>query len=104
LDVEVPGGQLVYVQPNGALGFTQAHSASIPTGSVTMTFTLVQGTSFGTFGFSGLGANGFVACPTNGTFPYQIYANVAGGNFNDCLGFDALTSNYTQGAAAWQYV
>jgi hypothetical protein len=28
--VEVPGGQQVYVAPNGALGFTQAHSASTP--------------------------------------------------------------------------
>lgn len=33
LQVEVPGGQQIYVNVNGALGFTQAHSASIPTGA-----------------------------------------------------------------------
>ncbi|KAF2812171.1 uncharacterized protein BDZ99DRAFT_412734, partial [Mytilinidion resinicola] len=33
LDVVVPGGQRWYVDPSGALGFTQAHSAYIPPGS-----------------------------------------------------------------------
>ena len=87
------------------MGFTQAHSSDMPSGSTDTGFTLTQGPHFGTFGFTGLGANGFVACPTvNGTFPYQIFANVAGGNFVNCLGFDALTSNYTEGAAAYQYI
>ena len=31
--VEVPGGQGVYVNVNGALGFTQAHSIYVPTGA-----------------------------------------------------------------------
>jgi hypothetical protein len=31
--VEVPGGQQIYVNVNGALGFTQAHSAAVPTGA-----------------------------------------------------------------------
>lgn len=93
----------MYVQTNGALGYTQAHSAATPAGSVLSPFTFVQGTSFGTLGFTGLGANGFVACPTNGTFPYQIFANVASGNFDNCIGFDALTSNFTGGSSAWQY-
>ncbi|XHF98387.1 hypothetical protein AWENTII_001940 [Aspergillus wentii] len=30
LNVEVPGGQQVYINPDGALSFTQAHSAYIP--------------------------------------------------------------------------
>jgi hypothetical protein len=102
--VEVPGGQLVYVETDGALGFTQAHSANIPAGAVVSTFTLVPGTSFGTLGFSGLGANGFVACPSaNGLAPYQIFANVAGGDFTNCLGFDALTTEFTEGFGAWEY-
>jgi len=31
--VEVPGGQQVYVTAEGALGFTQAHSANVPSGA-----------------------------------------------------------------------
>jgi hypothetical protein len=96
----------VYVQENGALGFTQAHSASIPAGAVTMTFTLTQlTTGIGVWSFTGLGANSFFACPSaNGGSPYQVFVNVAEGNFDNCIGFDADTANYTGGAAAWQYV
>jgi hypothetical protein len=95
---------LIYVETSGALGFTQAHSAGIPTGAVVATFIVTPGASFGTLGFSGLGATGFVACPSaNGTAPYQIFANVAGGNFDSCLGFDALTTDFTGGVGAWQY-
>ena len=102
--MEVPGGQLVYVETNGALGFTQAHSAFIPPGAVISSFTVTPGASFGTLGFSGLGANGFLACPSaNGSAPYQILANVAGGNFVNCLGFDALTTSFAGGFGAWQY-
>jgi hypothetical protein len=31
--VEVPGGQQIFVNLNGALGFTQAHSAYVPPGA-----------------------------------------------------------------------
>jgi hypothetical protein len=31
--VEVPGGQQIYVAPGGNIAFTQAHSIYIPTGS-----------------------------------------------------------------------
>jgi hypothetical protein len=33
IQVEVPGGQQIYVDVSGALGFTQAHSAEVPTGA-----------------------------------------------------------------------
>lgn len=104
--MEVPGGQLVYVEADGALGFTQAHSASIPDGAVVSTFTLTQGLSFGELGFSGLGGAGFIACPnaTTGTFPYQIFADIPGAGGTNCLGFDPLTTNYTGGPGAWQYI
>ena len=95
---------MVYVQTDGEVGYTQAHSANIPSGAVTTTFSHTTGSSFGTFGFNGLGATGFVACPSTASgFPYQIYANVKGKDFSKCLGFDALTTNYNTGAAAWQY-
>jgi hypothetical protein len=76
----------------------------MPAGAVTSPFTITSGPQFGTLVFTGLGANGFVACPSaNGGAPYQIFANVAGGNFGNCLGFDALTSGFTGGVAAWEY-
>jgi hypothetical protein len=31
--VLVPGGQQIYTRPDGAVGYTQAHSAYIPSGS-----------------------------------------------------------------------
>ncbi|KAL8713616.1 MAG: hypothetical protein Q9220_002478 [cf. Caloplaca sp. 1 TL-2023] len=117
LDTEVPGGQEVYVAPSGALGYTQAHSGSYPTGSALQTFNATVNTingNIGQFTFQGLGAAGFLACPAtaNGTGPYQIFADVAslsdedvpGGCKDACLGFDALTAEYTEGPAAWQYI
>jgi len=113
-DAEVPGGQRVYVAPNGRLGFTQAHSSIVPTGAALSPFALKPGASFGTFSFAGLGATELLACPTkNGTAPWQIFANVMGLNDTDvpggcvreCLGFDALAPTYTaSGPAAWEYV
>ena len=110
----MPGGQRVYVTGTGRLGFTQAHSSIIPSGAYLFPFTLEPGASFGIYGFSGLGATGFLACPVkNGTAPWQIFANVKGlkdGDvpgkcLRDCLGFDALAPKYTgSGPAAWQYV
>ncbi len=98
----------------GRLGFTQAHSGYVPAGAALGPFTVTPGPSFGTFSFSGLGATGFLACPTkNGTAPWQIFANVKGlndtdvpgGCVKDCLGFAALAPNYSAGRpAAWQYV
>lgn len=116
-DVTVPGGQRVYVTPTGELGFTQAHSASIPPGSALDGFTLsstpVNG-RFASLGFSKLGATGFLACPAGPscTGPYQVFADVSalkdsdvpGGKLSDCIGFDALAVEYTgSGSAAWQY-
>ncbi|KAF7158076.1 hypothetical protein CNMCM5623_002588 [Aspergillus felis] len=108
LDVAVPGGQVIYVDPRGALRFTTAHSAYIPAGSSTGPFVYTAGTPFGHFAYQGQGADGFAACPkSNGTATHwQVYAavaNVTGGA--ECLGFDALAvpSNDTR-AAAWEYI
>ncbi|KAL9612791.1 MAG: hypothetical protein Q9167_002626 [Letrouitia subvulpina] len=38
MDVLVPGGQRVFVAPNGALGYTVPHSGAIPEGAVTKGF------------------------------------------------------------------
>ncbi|WEW61453.1 hypothetical protein PRK78_006943 [Emydomyces testavorans] len=110
LDVLVPGGQQMYVEPSGAVGFTQAHSASIPPGSYIGGFKYRPGPGHGVYSFTGWGATGFMACPSPKAKYYQVFANiknatVPSGNIKDCLGFVALAFNYTgPSPAAWQYV
>ncbi|KAL3428177.1 IgE-binding protein [Phlyctema vagabunda] len=103
LDVVVPGGQQAYVDPTGALSFTQAHSAAIPEGSITTGFSYNAST-----GANGLGSltfgnatTGFFACPSEGNATtYQIFA---GSEFDSsCYGFGFTTAPF-EGAAAWQY-
>ncbi|KAL9066530.1 MAG: hypothetical protein Q9161_007505 [Pseudevernia consocians] len=120
---EVPGGQVVYVLPTGALSFTLAHAEGQPeeNNGTTTGFSFTPGTddALGVFSFTGLGSTGFLACPAkNGTKPWQIFADikgienrdVPGGNVSACLGFDALAASgeelgtaNTGGVAAWEY-
>jgi hypothetical protein len=102
----------MYIRPNGALSYTQAHSASIPQGSYRTGFTFTPGESFGYFGVNVDGSTGLLACPAGGneTFPYQIFANlkslkdadVPGGEVAKCLGINALAIP-VEGINAWQY-
>lgn len=105
----------MYIRSNGALGYTQAHSASIPTGAMTTGFTFTPasaGSQFGFFGVNLPGSAGLLACPTGENFsgPYQVFVNlknlkdsdVAGGKINKCIGFNAIAPTAT-GADAWQY-
>jgi hypothetical protein len=108
----VPGGQQMYVEPSGAVGFTQAHSASIPPGSFIGGFTYrrISGAAFdGIYGFAGWGETGFMACPTPGGHDHQVFANIGNatvptGNVRDCIGFSALGLVYEGPIGAWQYV
>lgn len=108
-NVMVPGGQRIFVDPSGALGFTQAHSASIPPGSALGPFEYTPGDSFGHFTFKGFGAKGFMACPAEDN-RWQVFAaiqnaTVPGGDVSKCLGFSALAPTAKkQGPAAWQYI
>ncbi|RHZ56587.1 IgE-binding protein [Aspergillus thermomutatus] len=115
LDVSVPGGQQIYVDPSGAVKFTTAHSAYMPPGSAVGGFSYTSGEPIGHWSFNGLGATGFMACPTQGDAPapYQVFAamsnaTVPTGNVADCLGFDAAAVAWTapegQTSAAWQYI
>ncbi|KAB8273009.1 hypothetical protein BDV30DRAFT_211330 [Aspergillus minisclerotigenes] len=108
LNVNVPGGQQVYVDPQGALSFTQAHSAYIPEGSAVGPFTYKPGEQWGYYSFNGWGASGFMACPTEDN-RWQVFAAVQNatvpkGNVADCLGFNALAPKAAKEAAAWQYI
>ncbi|MCJ1309300.1 hypothetical protein MMC25_002959 [Agyrium rufum] len=111
LDVVVPGGQQIYVNSKtGALQFVEPHIDSPPTGSGVTGFSYVPGASYGDFGYSGLGANGFVACPTTASGGlYQVFAQIEGfvapASTGPCIGFDALAPADTQaGAAAFEYL
>ncbi|PGG98431.1 hypothetical protein AJ79_08871 [Helicocarpus griseus UAMH5409] len=113
LNVMVPGGQQIYVEPTGALGFTQAHSAQIPEGSLTTGFKFTPGDQFGHWTFEGFGADGFMGCPPQNPDEsplYQVFANIKNatvptGNVDDCLPFSALAPPYTgPNPAAWQYI
>jgi len=111
MDTEVPGGQQIYVAPDGSLSFTQAHSIYIPTGSALGPFTVTAGVPDARYSFTGWGASGFMACPNTASDPtsWQVFAalqnaTVPTKNVNDCLGFDALALNYTGTVPAWQYI
>jgi len=110
LDTEVPGGQQIYVAPDGSLSFTQAHSAAIPPGSSVGPFSVTAGARFATYSTSAFGATGFMACPNTIPNPstWQVFAaihnaTVPTGKVGECLGFDAIAINYTGSVPAWQY-
>lgn len=111
-DVEVPGGQLIYVLPTGELGFTQGHSAYIPAGAATGPFEYIHDQPYDSWYFTGFNSDGFLACPTsdnNGT-QWQVFADIPNfqapnGNTDDCLGFQTIATTYNgDGPAAWEYI
>jgi len=102
LGVVVPGGQQVYVAPDGALSYTVAHSAYIPEGSDIDGFSRTAPTNGNAFGYLNF-ETGFVACPAAEGEGYQVYGQITTGTFgDDCLGFSALTVA-TEKPGAWQY-
>lgn len=113
ISVSVPGGQQQYVEPGGRVGYTQAHSLYMPTGSIPGGFSYFKcsNESYGHITTTAFGATGLMACPDNssGTPQYVIFASipnvrVPSGNVQDCIGFDGLTSDYDGPIpAAWQY-
>jgi hypothetical protein len=107
MDAEVPGGQQVYVMTTGELGFTQAHSASVPEGADLSSFNYdpnaVQSANLGRLSTTAFGAAGFMACQ-NTEQQWQVFAAIPGKDATNCLGFDALTVvRSTSEPAAWQY-
>jgi hypothetical protein len=102
LGVIVPGGQQVYVAPDGSLSYTVAHSAYIPPGSIVDQFSReapAEGQAFGYLNFE----TGFVACPAGEGQGYKVFGQVQGGTYGpDCLGFNALTVAGDK-PGAWQY-
>ncbi|KAF2876777.1 hypothetical protein BDV95DRAFT_590829 [Massariosphaeria phaeospora] len=99
LGVVVPGGQQVYVAPDGTLSYTAPHSAWKPDGSVVDGWNKTEGENFGNLAFEG----GLVACPAAQGQGYQVFGQIEGFETGpDCLGFNSLTINATE-AGAWEY-
>ncbi|KAB8446235.1 hypothetical protein FH972_025217 [Carpinus fangiana] len=103
LDVNVPGGQQIFVAPDGKLSYTQAHSANIPTGSVLTPFTYTHGAGNGSTGTLEGPGKGFYACPSETAGEYFIAAAISDDlNFDGCTGIGLATADDTK-PVAWQY-
>jgi hypothetical protein len=94
LGVIVPGGQQVYVDADGSLSYTQAHSVYIPDGGSQTGFSREAPEGGAAFGHLNYGS-GFVACPAGEGQGYQVYGSTDNATFGeDCLGFSALTGMF----------
>ncbi|KAI0133823.1 hypothetical protein BJ170DRAFT_690178 [Xylariales sp. AK1849] len=117
--VEVPGGQQVYVNPSGAVMYTQAHSAYMPQGSfvggwfnktvVSACAPILEVLDF--LATDGSNAAGVMLCPGTQDFlegtgaSYQLYAMTPSFNATNCVQAIGLIQH---GNAAdfgcWQYI
>lgn len=88
----MPGGQQVYIDPRGLLSFTQAHSASIPRGSIVDGFTLKMDKNTNVISLANSAGN-WVACPEKNARKgrYQIGIEKKGSDKLGCLRFTAET-------------
>jgi len=116
----VPGGQEIYLAPDGSLRYTQAHSENMPAGSVQcpLSYTPVRGTSDAVeVTINGFGTTGFMACPLlsddlRDPQQWMVYVDMANattplkGNILTCTPFDVAGFEVQLGhsPAAWQYV
>jgi hypothetical protein len=100
----VPGGQQLYVEPNGAFGFTQAHSMSRPAGSI-----MGGGPAYEGGLFFGPSHSPWFACPVKDPSGgdgqrWQMFASLPGITLDKaCVGFNAYVQNVGSGLGAWQY-
>ncbi|KAE9380985.1 hypothetical protein N431DRAFT_137255 [Stipitochalara longipes BDJ] len=105
LAVEVPSGQEIYVNANGALGFTQAHSETIPIGAYLGDFFNLTIMSECTAPRTVInwksadGSTGVLACPTVPASPdtavsYQVYLKTSAFKLTNCVTLDGFTATY----------
>ncbi|CAK7199456.1 hypothetical protein SEUCBS139899_002136 [Sporothrix eucalyptigena] len=107
MDVIVPGGQVVYLDPSGAVGYTQAHSASIPTGSTQGGLAAYSGGGFVNLNSGGYG---WVACPSTssagGSGGYTLFAvdSANQATLASCTPINLKVNVQPSGTVgAWQY-
>ncbi|KAG6025403.1 hypothetical protein E4U41_001529 [Claviceps citrina] len=100
MNVVVPGGQQVYVAPDGSLSFTRPHSAYIPPGSNVTGFGLRGGELV-------TPSHRLVACPdAAASNVWQIFAPLEAkgppSNPGRCVEFRAVTAPATD--PVWEYI
>ncbi|KAI0097989.1 hypothetical protein GGR51DRAFT_566031 [Nemania sp. FL0031] len=105
LAVTVPGGQQVYVAPDGSLSYTQAHSAYVPEGSLVTGFSREQSVAFGAPIYLYSSGQNWYLCPVSEGEPrertYQIFA-FSPTPPEGCLGTQIRTYGPDEGNV-WQY-
>lgn len=74
MDVEVPGGQQIYLDASWAVGYTQAHSAYLPSGSLQGGLVAYAGDSGGLVNLNSGGWGWAVCAPTGTNSGYTLYA------------------------------
>lgn len=102
MDVIVPGGQVVYLEANGAVGYTQAHSASIPA-NATQGGLVAYG---GGGGFVNLnsGGYGWVACVSEGGYALFALDEQNKDSLASCVPVNLKVNVQPEGTVgAWQY-
>ncbi|KAI9639981.1 hypothetical protein NHQ30_011650 [Ciborinia camelliae] len=102
MNVEVPGGQQVYINTTAAISFTAPHSAETFDGLTTgWNYTAGEGSSLGRLTFPGYG---FIACAsTDGPDMYQVYATPGGVGTGNCTSIAINTVPYHGNVTAWEY-
>lgn len=118
MQVEVPGGQAVYIAPNGQVKYTQAHSAYMPPGSIVggwLNQTVVSdcAPTIDVLDFwptDGSSQGGILLCPNTQDFmagtgaSYQLYARTTGFNATNCVKAVGLIQHGSAAKlGAWQY-
>ena len=113
MNAVVYGGQTVFVQSNGTLGYGEANNNVVPHGAATQGFTLTlpYGDQTGFFNYPGHNSKGaWAACPTGagcdlGTgkdcAPWAVVSTAVSAVAPNCLGFDIVT--YPSDVMAWEY-
>ncbi|KAI5302814.1 hypothetical protein KEM56_000334 [Ascosphaera pollenicola] len=109
LNVEVPGGQQLYVSADGALKYTVPHSASIGDGSHAAALKIEALND--SVDKATLDGDDFLACPgKKGEEKYQVFSAAAKnvkpptGDKGDCLGFTAVAGKVdAEKFRAWEF-
>ncbi|KAL8371191.1 hypothetical protein RB595_001169 [Gaeumannomyces hyphopodioides] len=110
MNVVVPGGQAYYLDAGWGVGYTQAHSASVPPGATLGGLVAYQGGGF--VNLNGPATN-WVACPPTagggggggGNTGWHLRSENAttAPNRGDCVGINLAVEILGNEAAAWQY-
>ncbi|CAK7274962.1 hypothetical protein SEPCBS57363_006433 [Sporothrix epigloea] len=105
MDASTPGGQSVYIDSTGSVGYTQAHSAMVPANATTSG--LVVYDKGGLVNLNS-GGYGWAACPSkvDGKVEYTIFAasKVNNATLANCTAVNLKVKTEPKGTVgAWQY-